>query len=159
MKQNGWLEQYLLELDIQLKIEQKHGTSLDKLVYPRHDSKQYSVCPSQLFIFDIASVRAGTSQLLFLQSEWMSRLGPLGAELTARGYRKCSNIVDRFRYLPLHPTVNGIHGLLHKKQRVGVWKDFDPLLKPWLRDSLMSSRRPCWEVRIWRLAHDLCETP
>jgi hypothetical protein len=50
------------ELLLELKIEQKHGTSLVKLVLLRRKSGLLpSVCPSQLYIFDIATESARTS--------------------------------------------------------------------------------------------------
>jgi hypothetical protein len=50
------------ELLLELKIEQKHGTSLVKLVLSRIKSGLLqSVCPSQLYIFDIGQESAGTS--------------------------------------------------------------------------------------------------
>jgi hypothetical protein len=51
------------ELLLELKIEQKHFTSLVKLVLSRRKKSGLlqSVCPSRLYIFHIATESAGTS--------------------------------------------------------------------------------------------------
>jgi hypothetical protein len=56
---------------MELKFEQKSGTSLVELVLSRRKSGLLqSVCPSQLYIFDIATESAGTSLALSIIYHW-----------------------------------------------------------------------------------------